>query len=242
MRNFWHSFNLSNSDIIGITTIIVLIITAYVLYKTLVAITKGNTDNIKLGRLQAADTKIIKLLEFHNKILEGMQIKNEKGELLTGREVFEELLRKFDYIYRKDAMQEKIKNKTEVVDVSIDINIIRESLWTLYNDKNYGKQFGVYYKFLYHLIKYINDISIEGFENEEYTRLIKAQLSEYEILFLFYNGLFVADEKKEKEGKSFKQLIEKYRLLSALNIANELFLHGYKIHHYYKPRAFGINE
>lgn len=81
--------------------------------------------------------------------------------------------------------------------------------------RHYGKFFedaesevGHYFRHLYHLIKIIKSSGVEN--PRQYTNLVRAQLSSYELLLLFYNGL--ADTGRDK----FKPLIEEFSLLKNL--------------------------
>ncbi len=75
---------------------------------------------------------------------------------------------------------------------------------------------GHYYRNLYRIIKMIDEqkFSDDDRENYEikyfYTSIVRSQLSDYEIEWLFFNGLF-------DYGKKFKPLIQEYTLLKILD-------------------------
>lgn len=72
--------------------------------------------------------------------------------------------------------------------------------------------FGHYYRFMYRIVKYIDRSPlIEDKDRYDYVCLLRSQLSDYELVMLFYNCL-------GKEGKpKFKSLVETYALLKNLN-------------------------
>ena len=78
--------------------------------------------------------------------------------------------------------------------------------------------FNVYFRHLYRIFKYIDESPlIDDSGRYEYTCIVRAQLSDYELLILFYNALVNKDNSEFK----FKRLIEKYALFNNLK-RNEL--------------------
>ena len=69
-----------------------------------------------------------------------------------------------------------------------------------------------YFRLLYRILKFVKDTSlITGFDDEyEYTSMLRAVLSRYELVWLYYNGL--SDYGVEK----LKPLIERYAMLKNL--------------------------
>lgn len=74
---------------------------------------------------------------------------------------------------------------------------------------------GHYYRNLYRIIKMIDEQKFSEDEKENYeikyfyTSIVRSQLSDYEIVWLFFNGLF-------DYGKKFKPYIQEYTLLKIL--------------------------
>ena len=80
-----------------------------------------------------------------------------------------------------------------------------------------------YFRTLYHIIKFVDKSTIEN--KKQYTSIVRAQLSSYEQVMLFYNCLH--DNGNEK----FKPLIEKYSLFKNLDtslIFNQQHLDEYE--------------
>lgn len=76
-------------------------------------------------------------------------------------------------------------------------------------------RFDHYFRNLYRIFKYIDTTDlINDDERYEYACIVRSQLSDYELIMLFFNGL--SDNGKEK----FKPLIEKYAILK--NIRHDL--------------------
>lgn len=69
-----------------------------------------------------------------------------------------------------------------------------------------------YFRHLYRTFKYIDDANeklISSKKKYEYACIVRATLSQYELIMLFYNGFY---------HKRFKKLIEKYALMNNLRI------------------------
>ena len=68
------------------------------------------------------------------------------------------------------------------------------------------------FRHLYRIFKYIDESSlIDEDEKYDYACIVRAQLSESELLMLFYNAINDDDSK-------FKRLIEKYAIFNNLNV------------------------
>jgi hypothetical protein len=112
----------------------------------------------------------------------------------NGRECFRVLRR---------SMDKKIKdNQAREVDT---IKAISKA-----NDEFYSENFwiGHYFRTLYHIFKYVKKTRVE--DSYFYARLVRAQLSDEEVILLFYNAL-------GERGLAFKPFIEDFALLNNLN-------------------------
>ena len=71
-----------------------------------------------------------------------------------------------------------------------------------------------YFRNLYRIIKFVDEspLLLDIHERYQYTSIVRGQLSRYELLWLFYNGLSVYGNDK------FKPLIEKYALLKNIRV------------------------
>ena len=194
---------------------IILIITAVILFVTLIVMQKGNMENVGFNRLQAAGNTIMKQIEFHNNLLKGISI-TKKGivapnvpNIAYGQDAFKIFYEDLEGFYkdRKENYNDTINDEDKR---------IRDSYNQLYN--KYPSQLGNYFKNLYLMvfyIDYINSRKIKGFNKDYYISLIKAQLSKYEILLLPYNCIWI-QRKAKPEGQNFIEFAKTYNLLSAL--------------------------
>jgi hypothetical protein len=88
---------------------------------------------------------------------------------------------------------------------------------------------GHYFRNLYHIVKFVDNANIKN--KKEYTNILRAQLSKYELLLLYFNCL------SRYGSEKFKPLVEKYSLLKNISGDDEL-LH-YDCDSLYDPSAFG---
>lgn len=104
-------------------------------------------------------------------------------------------------------------------------SIIRTKFNEIYNSFyiKYDSDFGHYYRNLYRLIKIVDekvfsDNAVEDYKIKySYTSIIRSQLSDAEIKWLFLNCL------SDKGYEKFKPLLEKYSLLKIINLNDEVF-------------------
>lgn len=84
-----------------------------------------------------------------------------------------------------------------------------------YDDSYTPTYFDHYFRHLYTIIKFVDNTDFLPFDEKyKYTSMVRATLSRYELIWLFYNGISAVGRQK------FKQLIERYSLLK--NIREDL--------------------
>lgn len=129
--------------------------------------------------------------------------------------------------------------KIEIVaDVKQNIvaNYIHQIWCLLYKNEEY--QLDSLFRTSYKLISWIDTQPTERLTNQQkwlYISIFRSQLSQIEMVFLYYNGL-------TGSGKKFKELIEKYALFDNLTLDSDI---GMKVmskyfdtQNYYTPTAF----
>lgn len=115
----------------------------------------------------------------------------------------------FGLLYRSNLLSEDIiavkENKEELLK-----NIPSDIKRTLYEDFYVENEpiIGHYYRNLYRIVKYIqeydfsNDGEVNTNEKKEYRGILRAQLSSYELLMLFYNICY------SEKGENFKEILK----------------------------------
>lgn len=209
------NFPLSVSDLVSI-------ITAFIMYITVLVMKEGNEKNSRLNRLEQIENTIMKQIEFHNNLLKRIYVNYESVGMgfgfpnapinAYGEETFEIFYKRLKEFYT--TIPEN-KDKSGF-NMNAEENRIKDSFTKLY--KEHGVLFGNYFKNLYLLVKYIHGINIMDFDRNYYIDLVKSQLSKYEILLLAYDCIWIQDKPK---GQNFIELAKECNLLSALE-TNEL--------------------
>ncbi|WP_342478978.1 putative phage abortive infection protein [Paenibacillus sp. FSL H7-0350] len=150
----------------------------------------------KLSNQQSFENKFFQLLNLHHTIVSG------SGENLV--ELFKHISMQIKQNYEKKSQSPSGCSQEDLVEI--------------YN-RNYKVHhalMGHYFRNLYHIVKYIHESNeIDDKEKERYIKILRAQLSAYEIVLLAYNGL-------TEIGKGFKQLIIDYKLLNNLDSADDV--------------------
>ena len=133
-------------------------------------------------------------------ILEFSDHMKKSGEriITTGRDTFVKFSKGFENEYRKVINSDSEKD---------EFYIVNTAYISYYN--KHQSDLGHYFRNLYHLFKFINNSNID--DKSRYTSLVRAQLSNDELVLIFYNSI------SENGNEKFKPLIEKYHLLKNIN-------------------------
>lgn len=70
---------------------------------------------------------------------------------------------------------------------------------------------GHYFRFLYNIFRYIHDSNVSGEDKLEYAKIVRAQISNYELLLLFYNIMHV-------DGIKFQKYVVEYQIFDNLPV------------------------
>jgi hypothetical protein len=171
------------------------------------------TQNKTLKR-QRFENTFFNLLDLHHKIIDGIDkdekirvagggIRDSKYQVVSvrGRDVFRKEYYWLVELFRSNEVEDNPKTFNDIY---------------LKKYEDVQTDFGHYFRNLYRILKFIDSTDFYPLENSEnkdirnneirysYTSILRAQLSDYEILWLFYNCLSL-------NGKDrFKGLVEKY--------------------------------
>ncbi|MEC5387162.1 putative phage abortive infection protein [Uliginosibacterium sp. H3] len=165
---------------------------------------KGQREQMELQAktlaLQQFESTFFSLLRMQGEIVGAMKIWSN-GEKIEGRECFEEYysqLRSQYAVYPQNPDDRESDLLSRVRSAYKDFFLYRQSL------------LGHYFRHLYHIIKFVKTAPVEN--KRQYTSLVRAQLSSYEHILLFYNCL------GEDGYEKFKPLVEEFALLENMPI------------------------
>ncbi|MCV6639237.1 putative phage abortive infection protein [Candidatus Albibeggiatoa sp. nov. NOAA] len=138
--------------------------------------------------LQTFENTFFQLLSLYRENVQNMHT-NRSSKEISGRECFSNFHRNYknNYATKKDLLYSYQKSiKGEKID-RIELN--------------------VYFKNFSQILRFIDNSKVSYKQCKQYTQLIKAQLSNYELVLIFYNAYYLANSEKKPQ---FKNLIEKY--------------------------------
>ncbi|MCF6347515.1 MAG: putative phage abortive infection protein [Flavobacteriaceae bacterium] len=163
-------------------------------------------------KLQRFENTFFNLVSIHHKIVDSIDF--ERGFMGAGPE---------KELKGRDVFKESHESMSII---TMDLKEINESYMKSY--EQLLTDFGHYFRNLYRIVKMVDEEDIVSNDSSEihkikykYTSIIRAQLSDYELLWLFYNCL------SSNGNKKFKPLVEKYTLFKNIPI-NKLHMEEHK--------------
>lgn len=188
-------------------------------------VTLGSTllvlENLRNTSRQNFSNNFFKLIDQHHKLVDNIntQIDGivEAGNPCPskGRTFFDDLAHRIatDYKYLPVTPGLEIESETKPNE-EIDVTGVsgKEKLLRIYDHYFHLHQsdIGHYFRNLYRIVRYTEKANFTNKFKVDHIKMLRAQLSNYEILILAYNGL-------HHYGAKFHRLIEKYELLNNLN-------------------------
>ncbi|WP_458789675.1 putative phage abortive infection protein [Yoonia sp. MH D7] len=174
---------------------------------------------IKATDQQKFENSFFNMLSALDRIVEGVDLYNNKTKATqTGRDCFKTFYTRLTKIYRKNRAEYPQGIETELVANAF------QKFW-----RDHQLELSAYFRFLYNIIRYID----ESAQSEaHHIRLLRSQLSDQELLVIFYNCLTPA-------GSKMKPFTEKYALFD--NLPTLRLLNGNHIE-LFSIEAFGGNE
>jgi hypothetical protein len=149
---------------------------------------------------QSFESAFFQMVNLHNQLVNELRAGNR-----TGKDYFQDLYSsyggRFDQWLRRKGIASP--NPQHFDDERLAIEFYEDDVY-----KGHEPYLGPYFRNLYHIFKFVKSSDVEP--KRQYTSLMRAQLSRYELFFLFYNCL-------GSHGKGFKPLVEEFGLLEHLD-------------------------
>lgn len=170
-------------------------------------------------KIQNFENTFFQMLKLLNDIINAIDIQSN-DKVTRGRDCFVIFLRRLEYEHHKYKKDLNYSDRSVLDLIKLgyrDFYLIRQG------------EVGHYYRTLYNIIKFIKESKVKN--KTFYTNLVRAQLSNQELVLMFYNCL--SDHGSEK----FKPLIEEFSLLK--NMSADSLMD--KVNHYslYEKSAYG---
>lgn len=153
---------------------------------------------------RAFETTFFHLLDQQSRIVEAMDLRNsDKHETARGRDCFQNFVKEIDSRYRG-------------MDAAFNGNL-RQQIAVQYRNfwVRRRQDLGHYFRFLYNFIRYVDQSDLPQLMSDteapkiKYMRLLRAQLSDYELVLIFYNSF-------GDHGQKFNTYVGRYNLLDNL--------------------------
>lgn len=174
-------------------------------------------EQSETAKQQRFENTFFNLLTLHHEIINSITFGT--NEQWVKREFFKNC-----YIeYRRETRNEGIH--------PTDYSLLNEKYFTFF--KKYQSELGNYFRNLYNIIKFVNESDIE--DKHKYVNFLRAQLSNYELLMMFYNCHYSLGRAK------FRPLIIEYSILKhVLEIKSELIIEVIDLS-FYPTKAYDKN-
>lgn len=170
--------------------------------------------NLQSNTIQNFSSNFFKLIDQHHKLVDNLAsavegiTKEEKPS--TKRDFFDDLSYRIALDYAAITKGEKISDKH--LKQNTNGKKGKDLLLAIYDHyfHIHLSDLGHYFRNLYHIVKFVERSSIRNSSKITYIKMLRAQLSNYELLLIAYNGM-------HEYGEKFQPLIEKYKILKNLN-------------------------
>lgn len=148
---------------------------------------------------QSFENTFFEMLRLHNSILESIDLVNpETNQITKGRDAFNVFYNRLTKKYREiDAKKPSNVDQKAVVELAYFL------FW-----RDARTELGHYFRFLFNFFRFIENSRIG---DEFYPKLLRSQLSDQELLLLFYNNV-------SKGGAAFQTYADRYALFDNLSV------------------------
>ena len=165
---------------------------------------------------QNFENRFFNMLSLHHEIVNGLSVKSQDGEIVLGRKSF-------------PVFQEDLSGYLMEAALGHEGPYEQFMLYEYEHfHRHYGLELNHYFRNFYRILKYIDEADIA--DKREYSGVLRAQLSNSELVLLFYNGL-------SPHGDKMKLLAERYALFENFEI--DALSYPDKDLHFYKYSAYG---
>ena len=167
----------------------------------------NNKKQFKELQRQSFENTLFQLLHEVKKLLSEVSNIPPEGMRISGLTYGLQALESEYQTFKSFSTCKVDENKNgDPIEIPIEPNYdnVKEAYIDIYHNMS---NLGSYFRSLYRVIKYIDESNFTDEEKYQYTSFVRAQLTDIELLWLFYNCKVGYGEEK------FKPLVEKYSLL-----------------------------
>lgn len=143
---------------------------------------------------QNFEATFFQMLSVHTGIVGAIDLINDSGTVTRGRDCFSVFYTRLNKTYRENQKKSAANHP--------DVEVLRHSYKKFWS--RHQAELGHYFRYLYNVIRFIKE---SNFVDGPYLRLVRAQLSDQELLLIFYNCVV------SEHGERFKNLVEEFSIL-----------------------------
>lgn len=173
------------------------IVSVSLLYYTLQSQIKDSTRNSQIYTTQQLNEMFFRLLQEYNSLVETLKVTYNDGAddgtpiNLQGKEALH-------YFY--ETLKNEAKEECPTIERKIAVEYYK-SFYSMYQDFT-----PPYFRVLYRMFNLITEAEIEESQRVQYAKLLRAQFTSTEVIFMRYNAM-------TQLGKNFRNYINEYNLL-----------------------------
>ncbi len=198
---------------------------------------KATTSALRLQKIDSAFFNMLAMLE---SIIQGMsqriniqndtlaRVDSDESKVFKGREYLQQAVAILRNLFKMNSTNFQVDMTTGAFKeingsgqiLNGGVNDLREYVCKtfdiLMNDHNHKSNLAHYFRYVYNIIKFIDENQLGQFETKRYMDILQAQLSQDELCLIFYDS--TSERGKKRNGVyQFAEWLEKYDILSNLD-------------------------
>lgn len=151
------------------------------------------SEQVSSIKRQNFESTFFNMMNLHGGIVDSIDLSHPNGKITKGRDCFVIFYRRIgSFCLPDDSGSDEGRD---------EIDVLREGYSEFWED--HQLELGHYFRFLYNMLRFIKE---SGFVDGPYVRLVRAQLSDQELLVIFYNCI------ASRHGGTFKLMAEEFSL------------------------------
>ncbi|HGU9822323.1 TPA: putative phage abortive infection protein [Enterobacter cancerogenus] len=166
-------------------------------------------------KLRDFENSFFNMLSILQTLIKDMRVENSSGrKLAEGRHVFLYFYKNFKKEVRQKNGRRLDFNTNDYLDVQ-QASLLMSNEYRIYF-KNRAQNLSHYFRYVYNMFKFIHESELCNVDKKKYANILRAQLSNYELLMLFYNANFV-------HGKKFIVYVNSYAIMDNLPVEKLIY-------------------
>lgn len=156
---------------------------------------------------------LFRMLEVHNNIIRDIDVHNVYADNAKPRELIA-VGRDCFLFYYEEKLKKRYQVEIDSQKSRTELDVALSAYKSFWDEQRHN--LAHYFRYLYNMFKFIKQANLGQQEKQKYSNIIRAQISDYELLILFYNCI------SPNGVERFKLLAEKFALFN--NLPEELLL------------------